>query len=302
MAHALALPGANPQLATHPLLRFRKGNYLWTVATRDGHSTYSVTDGRTTLSLPILWSFGAEEQTWVLEQNGKFYQSTVSYYPQIGGLDITVGHPTVVPQNLEEAMGTELDAADTRACFGCHTTGTVHEEELSLSTLQAGVTCAHCHTGALQHAADAAAGYFDTAPPRLASLSSESLSHFCGQCHRTWATVVRNGWQGVVDVRFQPYRLENSRCFNGTDARISCIACHDPHKNLVRNDLDYDSKCLACHAVGARPSGGVQAKQCPVSGSHCVRCHMPAVNLPGAHRAFTDHQIRIVKAGEPFPN
>ena len=29
---------------------------------------------------------------------------------------------------------------------------------------------------------------------------------------------------------------------------------------------------------------------------------MPKVPLPNGHLVFTDHQIRIAKAGEPFPN
>jgi hypothetical protein len=29
---------------------------------------------------------------------------------------------------------------------------------------------------------------------------------------------------------------------------------------------------------------------------------MPKVTLPGGYLRFTDHEIRIVKAGEPFPN
>jgi hypothetical protein len=29
---------------------------------------------------------------------------------------------------------------------------------------------------------------------------------------------------------------------------------------------------------------------------------MPKIELPGAHAKFTDHQIRIARAGDPFPN
>jgi hypothetical protein len=29
---------------------------------------------------------------------------------------------------------------------------------------------------------------------------------------------------------------------------------------------------------------------------------MPKIELPGAHAGFTDHQIRIVRAGEAYPN
>jgi hypothetical protein len=32
-----------------------------------------------------------------------------------------------------------------------------------------------------------------------------------------------------------------------------------------------------------------------------VTCHMPKYELEGAHNRFTDHQIRIVRTGEPYP-
>jgi nitrate reductase cytochrome c-type subunit len=117
-----------------------------------------------------------------------------------------------------------------------------------------------------------------------------------------------------MDVRFQPYRLENSRCFSGTDARISCIACHDPHKDLATSSAYYDQKCLACHGtttaaahVVVSPANSSQSekpKTCPVAKSNCVSCHMPRVPLPvsGNHLTFTDHQIRIVRPGDAYPN
>jgi len=39
-----------------------------------------------------------------------------------------------------------------------------------------------------------------------------------------------------------------------------------------------------------------------VAKENCVSCHMPKVLLPGGHMKFTDHEIRVVKAGEPYPN
>jgi hypothetical protein len=303
MAHAVELPEANPVLSAHPLLTYRMGAYTWTVTTAvDGKSTYSVTDGTNTLSLPIHWAFGAGAQTWVFEQNGKFYESIVSFYPVENALGITTGDERLTPQTLEEAMGRELTPMDVKLCFGCHATDAVTAHQLTLTTLHPGVTCAHCHQGSLDHAADATAGDFSSTPPRLKELSTESMSNFCGQCHRSWETVVRNGWRGLPDVRFQPYRLANSRCFNGTDPRISCIACHDPHKDLVRDDVFYDTKCLACHSPAAKTTSTGKAKACPVAKSKCVSCHMPKTTLPGGHLHFTDHEIRIVKAGEPFPD
>lgn len=302
MGHALEFGRDNPVLAAHPKLTYHMGVYTWTVETKNGASTYSVTDGKQTLSLPIQWAFGAGAQTWVFERDGRFYESIVSYYPAENGLGITTGDERLTPETLEQAMGRELTVMDTKLCFGCHATDAVTAHRLTLTSLHPGVTCAHCHQGSLDHAQDAAVGDFSTAPPRLRDMSAESMSNFCGQCHRSWETVVRNGWRGVPDVRFQPYRLANSRCFNGTDPRISCVACHDPHKSLVRDDLFYDGKCLACHAPTAKPTSTGKAKVCPVSTSRCVSCHMPRTTLPGGHLHFTDHQIRIVRAGEKFPD
>ena len=302
MAHALELPGANPVLATHPSLTFHSGLYTWTVETHNGQSTYKVTDGTNTIALPIRWSFGAQAQTWVFERDGKFYESIVSFYPSANSLGITTGDERLTPQTLQEAMGRELTPTDIKLCFGCHASDAVTSRKLTLNTLHPGVTCAHCHQGALDHAADATAGDFSTTPPRLQDLTSESLSNFCGQCHRSWETVIRGGWRGLPDVRFQPYRLANSRCFDGADPRISCVACHDPHKNLIRNDASYDSKCLACHAPSAKPTSTGKARTCPTATSNCVSCHMPKVTFLGDYLHFSDHQIRIVRPGEPFPN
>jgi len=92
------------------------------------------------------------------------------------------------------------------------------------------------------------------------------------------------------------------------------VACHDPHQKLVRDSpAYYDAKCLACHApllpaASASPSAATSAtatvhgKVCPVATSNCVSCHMPKVALPNGLVHFSDHQIRIAKQGEPFPN
>jgi len=80
------------------------------------------------------------------------------------------------------------------------------------------------------------------------------------------------------------------------DPRISCLACHDPHHELDSNSDDYDPKCQVCHA-----GGKYGARRCSAATNHCASCHMPKIELPGAHHKFTDHRIRTVKANEPFP-
>ncbi len=311
MGRALALPGANPVLKDNPKLTVRKGPYTYSVETKGDESTYSVSDGTRTISVPIHWNFGAGAQTWVLERNGHQYESAVSFYPSIPGLDFTTGDEDLKPRNLDEAIGREIELRETKVCFGCHASNAVTNGKMTYESLRPGVTCEHCHAGSTAHLSDSLNGEFETAPPDLSKKSSEDISNFCGQCHRTWETVVRNHWRGELTARFQPYRLANSKCFDGADPRISCIACHDPHKDIVRQDSTYDPQCLACHSSSAVPpvalnpssvQASSHAKLCPTAKADCVSCHMPKVKLPNGHMTFTDHQIRIVKAGEPFPN
>ncbi len=132
--------------------------------------------------------------------------------------------------------------------------------------------------------------------PALAGRNAEDMAELCGKCHRTWSQIALNGPRGVFNVRFQPYRLVNSKCYDTNDARLSCTACHDPHGPLETNAASYDARCTACH------SAALQTKTCPVAKANCVTCHMPKVELPGAHARFSDHQIRIARAGEPYPN
>jgi hypothetical protein len=301
MGRAIELTAENLTLKAHPRMTFRKDAYTYTVETVGDKSTYTVSDGIHTISVLIRLGFGTGGQTWVLERNGKLYDSLVSYYPAIQGLDITLGEERITPHTVEEAMGRQLGQGEATACFGCHATNAVSDRKLTLESMQPGVTCEHCHVGTNTHLMDALQGVYDSAPPRLGKLSSEDVSSFCGQCHRTWEAVLRGHFAGEINVRFQPYRLANSKCFDGADPRISCLACHDPHQDVVRQESSYDPKCLSCHAASTHLARA-NAPPCPVAKANCVSCHMPKVNLPGGHQAFTDHQIRIVKAGEPYPN
>ena len=299
MGRAMQLPGDNPELSAHPKLTFHSGAYSYSVETRNGQSQYTVSDGTQTITLPILWTMGAQAQTWVLEHGGRMYESLVSYYPMLNGLFITFGDERMVPKTLEEAIGRPLSDEDAKTCFGCHSTHAVVDHKLNLTSLTPGLTCEHCHVGAMAHLNSAIKGDVNSPPPSLADLSTEDMSNFCGQCHRTWELVVRAGWRGTSNVRFQPYRLANSKCYNGTDPRISCIACHDPHQKLVQNTAYYDSRCLACHTSPHQAN----AKVCPVAKTNCASCHMPKVPFPGGgHFVFTDHDIRVVKPNETYPN
>jgi len=304
MARALSRVGESEILRSNPKLTFREGDYSYQIANDGAAITYTVTDGNETLRVPLQWSFGlgTAGQTYVYQRRGQWYETRLSYYQAIRGLDLTPGHKPALPRSLEDAAGRFLDASETPRCFGCHATNAVVEGRLSLAGITPGVQCERCHGPAAKHVEAMKTGDLKAAAmPKLGKLPAEDLSNFCGQCHRTWAEVAMNGPHDINNVRFQPYGLTNSRCYDPADPRIRCVACHDPHREVVKSAAAYDPKCLACHG-GSDANSPAKAKPCPSANKNCVTCHMPKYELPGAHKLFTHHQIRIAKPGEPYPN
>ncbi|MGH9449243.1 MAG: multiheme c-type cytochrome [Terriglobia bacterium] len=307
MAHALEPVAECRILHAHPDLTRRIGRYTYHIVTQGSQSIYSVTDGVSTFSAPILYAFGQGQagQTYVYQYNGAYYESRASFFNDTQSLDLTLGYSGSRPNNVEEAAGRHTSVDETRDCFSCHSTAALWDGKLQVRRLMPGVTCEGCHGPGAAHVEAIKKGGFKS--PKIFNpgrLSTQDLSDFCGSCHRSWQQVEMMNLQGIQDVRFQPYRLENSRCFDATDARISCLACHDPHHEVRTDAAYYDSKCLACHrnrGTSVKLSAGKTAPACPVSQKNCVTCHMPKYELPGAHFKFTDHYIRVVHAGTPYP-
>ena len=300
MAHALESVAECQVLIRNPLLTFQQGPYTYRIERKGGLSFYSVSDGAQTTTVPIAWAMGSSSavgQTYLFQRDNEFYESRVSFFSALNGLGITIGHESSPPATFAEAAGRRLGPSDTLRCFGCHATRAVKGRQLNLGDMAPGVQCERCHGSSSDHLARALHG-----DPKVSAINSlgrmttDDVSDFCGQCHRTWEEIALSGRVDISNVRFQPYRLTQSQCYDGDDRRISCVACHDPHQELDPVAQHYDSKCLACHG-GGKPG----ARACRVAKENCTTCHMPKVDLPGAHHKFSDHRIRVVKLNETFP-
>jgi hypothetical protein len=307
MAMGMEPVATSKVLSQNPRLTMKVGAYTYEIKRNGKQSFYSVTDGKDTISLPIVYAFGQGKmgQTYVLQRDGKFYESLVSFYNETKGLDFTIGAPRMEPASLNDAVGRLLTPNEVSSCFACHATGAVSGSQLRLENLTHGVRCEGCHGPGGAHIAAVKEGK----PGRTAifnpgRLGGDELNQqFCASCHRGSNEFALLQSMEINNVRFQPYRIFHSKCYSD-EREISCIACHDPHEPLREEAAYYDQKCLACHSLKNKTAAVKTGneKSCPVADKNCTSCHMPKIEIKNAHFKFTDHYIRIVKPGEKFPN
>jgi Cytochrome c3 len=301
-------------LKSHSRLAFQAGPTGYQIMTAIGRSLYTVTDGNRTTSASLTWSFGDGHigQSYLFEREGTVYESRVSYFGALNGLDFTPGRKLTEPKDLEQAMARPVTGSELVRCFACHNTASTIANKFDSSRMIPGITCQACHGPGLnhviEHEVEQAQGtrgpgsetIFD--PGNLAPLDAVD---FCGACHGTYWDVKLEGLVGIANVRAQPYRLEKSRCW-GTkgDARLTCVACHNPHQPLVRDAGAYDKICLNCHRTTstANRTADHPGLSCNVATKDCVSCHMPRYEDSMMHHTFTDHYIRVVAPASTYPD
>jgi len=106
-------------LTANPAMTFRIGNYFYEIKRKDKQSVYSVTDGKETISLPILYAFGEGQSRPNLHPSvrGRSDESLVSFYNEIKGLDFTIGAARGIPPSLKQAVGRRLPDNEVSNCF-----------------------------------------------------------------------------------------------------------------------------------------------------------------------------------------
>ncbi len=310
MAEAASRLQVNTRSQKIPTETLTLGTYLYKTSSNHVGSSLTVSSGKHTATAEISWIVGAgvRGQTYILESDGAFYESQVSSFGGLTGLALTPGHALAEPGNLKNALGARLSTSGMARCFACHTTYSSTNSKFDLPRAVPGIHCEGCHGPGLAHVVAEQAGELEEGSNDImnpAHLSPVESVDFCGACHRTSVDVIESGEYSPINVRFQPYRLEKSRCW-GTqgDARLTCVACHNPHEPLVQSASYYDQRCLQCHASAGNESAssGSAHAACPKATANCVTCHMPKYNVPSMHAKFTDHFIRVVRGGESYPN
>ena len=304
MAQSGARPAESPVLIAHPAMSFVRGKYTYSILREGGQVNFTVSDGHDKITEPLFITLAVNGPLYYYQHNGQYYRAAVTYSSSEGKLAMNSDFKNPAPASLEAAMGQPVSAEALRACFRCHSPGTVAGERFDLDHRVPGIDCEGCHGPGAKHVAAKLAGkQGESLIFNPAHLRPVEELDYCGDCHHSIAEVKKGVFKGVRTVIPQAYRLAQSRCWNAADPRSRCTFCHDPHQSMLRDTAAKDAKCLACHAASAAAPlrADHPGKACPVGQKDCAYCHMPKVTVPGNSTAFTDHRIRIAVAGAPYP-
>jgi tetratricopeptide (TPR) repeat protein len=219
-----------------------------------------------------------------------------------------------VPNLNKDFRGEPIQVRDGAVrCLYCHVTfyrdfRDPPPEPVSPAAADRGIGCERCHGPGGNHAKAIKGNFAETAIVNPGAGGAQAIGKVCADCHIVGSEPeIRKAPDDPRYARSPGLTLTFSRCFNESDGAMSCLTCHDAHRDDRGSASFYETKCLSCHGAkagpelkpGGAPRGGdrLAGKQpvvCPVNpATNCLACHMPKVPMPLLHRDLTDHYIRV---------
>jgi len=265
------------------------------------------------------YAFGSGDRGLTLvghDQEGRSHECRLSYYAEPIGWDVTSGHPIAddLPPELYEGMLLTGDAV--RRCFVCHVTSSFAALNLAgPAASDHAIGCERCHGPGANHTkviGENIGGLpknADLAIARPTMARGAAIVALCAECHSPRDKDFGLSPGAPDSVRFQGTTLTWSRCYTESGNMLSCVTCHNPHRNAEKRHEVYEARCLECHGNSssvalekdAKPgrTASTAANPCPVQPArNCIECHMPKVKTTMAHSLFTDHFIRVHRAAD----
>ena len=212
------------------------------------------------------------------------------------------------PPDRDGYLGREVAVRDgAMRCLACHTTnvrgGT---DRVGPETPDRGIGCEGCHGPGKNHLEAIRLKLTDRAIVSPAAASADGMTRMCGRCH-----VVHDPKMAESKPRDDPAwarspgtTLTWSKCYTSSGGALTCVTCHDPHRDADPRKETYAAKCLACHSGAVSANSTIAAAlpddmkrvPCPRNPTgDCISCHMPPVRDPSRHRSLSDHYIRVHK-------
>lgn len=278
---------------------------------------------------PIAYVLGSGRRgrSYLIDRDGLLFQSPIAWYSQQRRWALAPGYGPADHVRFDRRVRLE--------CVFCHAGLTrmanpANDRYAQPALIEGGISCERCHGPGRRHVeaqeAGSAAAPDDTIvnPIRLGATQRDSV---CYQCHlRAKSIFPRQGqrftdfrpgaayhdhWLAFVDREEEGspaaslvQQFRSSRCFVGSQGRMGCVSCHDPHSRPAETERAsyYQSRCLQCHAEQGCALDEQQRLAEPAAGS-CIHCHMPPLPIQDIpHTALTDHRLPRVSSAAQMPS
>jgi len=275
----------------------------------DGRLCWETTDQGRVMNAVVEYAFGSGNVAITLvgrESAGDSRELRLSHFGRAAAWDVTTGHLSQ-PTDRHEFLGRDLGRDGVRRCLECHTTNArIAGERAGPAATDRGIGCERCHGPGANHLTAVAAEFPEPAIARPRLASAEQIMALCAACHSPKDAKLVPG--DHLAPRFASTSLAWSPCYTESSGGLSCVSCHDPHRNAETSATYYEARCLTCHSnkppspsLASRPKPGLPVRPknmrrivCSVNPANgCLKCHMPQVDGIVPHASFTDHHIRI---------
>src|SRR5262249_30542545 len=199
--------------------------------------------------------FGTRERyvTMIGRDDEQTYRGVrLSYYRTAAGSgwDRTSGD-VGAPDPHENVRGRAIDVRDgVVRCLHCHVTRPREfrdppPEVAGPEAADPAIGCERCHGPGGNHGAAIAAAWSDRAIRiiRAGTAPAATINSQCAACH---TVDIRSAIESAPDdpryVRSPGKTLTFSRCYTESDGTLSCLTCHDPHREADHSASFYEAR------------------------------------------------------------
>jgi hypothetical protein len=253
-------------------------------------------------------SFYTDTQSWGLSPGYEFQDFGFSRPISSACIVCHSGRPRAV-RDKEGLFQTPAFRELAVGCENCHGPGELHVRARQSSAVLSGTVdrtivnpakltpwlanniCMNCHQGSDARIVQPGRTEFDFRP---GTALNDTVAIF--------KAPLKVGTRGDPPLLDYSYSMIISKCFTGSEGRLTCLSCHDPHQKPSLNQAlsAYRKRCLKCHADKSC-SLELQKRVPATPPDDCAGCHMPKVTTRAiAHSPMTSHRIVRLK-DQPFP-
>ncbi len=273
---------------------------------------------------------GRNARTYLIDRGGIMFESPITWYVDKQKWALSPGYEENPRQRFNRRVsdGCVQCHSGRVAPIGDGTSNLFEEPPF----LELGIGCERCHGPGKRHVDKMESDDWDAPhetkdetaedmlivnPARLDGHLAESV---CYQCHMEGRRrILRKGksihdfrpgmatediWtifvssapfeaDGTTPFTSQVEQMHASACFRGSEGRMRCTSCHDPHSSPAPDERAafYTERCNSCHSDQGC-SLPVEERELPPALNSCIHCHMPTAgssDIP--HASQSDHRV-----------